>query len=129
MARFIAGLDALPSDVRALLEKQFTMPDLFAGEPAERTSERFLWSRRFRWTNRDWFVPIAELARHGARGLTPALDSDGRFRLHGTVSGEVLVSRGAFDTLEMYFTSGAVEPQEQAYSLAMDVTGGLTDLH
>ena len=128
MASFVASLDALPFDARDLLEKQFAMPDLFEGEPAERTNERFLLSRCFRWKKRAWFAPIAELARHGARGLTPALDLSGRFCIQGTVSGEVLVSRGAYDTLDMYFTFGVVEPQEQAYSLPMDVTGGVIDL-
>ena len=128
-ARFVASLDTLPSEICALLENQFAMPDLYQGDQAERTKESFLRARRFRWRGRDWFVPIAEQARHSSRALAPALDSNGRFCIQGTVSGEVLVSRGAYDTLGMYFTFGLVEPQDQAYSLALDVKGTTTYLH
>lgn len=119
MTRFVASLDALPAEIRDLLENQFAMSDLFEGQPAERANERFLWSRRFQWNRRDWFVPVAELARHGDRGLASAVDSGGRFRIQGPVAGEVLVSRGAYDTLDAYFTFGRVEPQDQAYSLSV----------
>jgi len=128
-ARFVASLDALPSEVRWLLENQFVMPYLFQGDPAERTKERYLSSRHFRWNDRAWFVPIAELARHGERTLTPAMDSNRRFYIQGTVQGEVLVSRGEYDTLGVYFTFGIVEAQNRAYSLPVSFRGGAADLH
>jgi hypothetical protein len=127
--RFVASLDALPSDVRGLLENELGMPHLFQGDPAERAKQRYLWSRRFRWKNRDWFVPVAELARHGERTLAPALDSDGRFVIQGSIPGEVLVYRGTYDTLGVYFTFGVVEPQGQAYSFAGTLNVGQSELH
>jgi hypothetical protein len=128
MERFIAALDALPSEARDLLENQLFMPNLFQGDPAERATQRYLWGRHFQWNNRGWFVPIAELARHGARTLSPALSASGTFRIQGTVPGEVLVYRGTYDTLGVFFTSGVVEPQDQAYSLAVSLSLGTTDV-
>ena len=128
-ARFVASLDTLPPEICELLETQFDMPELFQGERAERTKECFLRGRRFRWRGKDWFVPIAEQARHGSGGLAPALDSSGRFCVQGAVSGEVLVLRGAYDTLDMYFTFGLVEPQDQAYSLAVGVKDSAINIH
>lgn len=126
--RLMAELDALPSEARDLLENHLSMPNLFQGDPAERARYRYLLGRHFQWNNRGWFVPIAELARHGVRALNPALSASGTFRIQGNVPGEILVYRGAYDTLGVFFTFGVVEAQDQAYSLAESVSLGTADL-
>ena len=127
-AKFLAGLDALSSEVRSLLETEFAMADLFNSDPGERTKAWFLRSRRFRWNDTDWFLPVVELAHHGAPGLTPALDAQGRLQIEGKVSGEILVSRGAYDTLGVFYNFGVVAPQDQAYSLPLSIKGKATDI-
>lgn len=127
-AAFIASLDALPFEVRSLLENEFAMADLFKGNPVERTKAWFLRSRYFRAKGRDWYAPVIELARHSAQGLVPVSDSEGRLRIEGTVSGEVLVSRGAYDTLGLFYNLGFVVPQDQAYSLPVNIKGKTTDI-
>jgi hypothetical protein len=127
-AAFFASLDALPTEVRSLLENEFAMADLFNSDPVERTKAWFLRSRCFRGKGRDWYIPVIELARHGAQGLTPASDPEGRVQIEGTVSGEISVSRGAFDTLGLFYNFGVVVPQDQAYSLPLNIRGKTTDI-
>jgi hypothetical protein len=127
-AKFLAALDALPSEVRSLLEAEFAMANLFNGDPGERTKAWFLRSRRFCWKGRDWFVPVVELARHGAQGLPPALDAQGRLQIEGKVTEEILVSRGVYDTLGVFHNFGVVAPQDQAYSLPLNIKGKTTDI-
>ena len=127
-AAFIASLDALPFEVRSLLENEFAMAYLFNGDPVERTKAWFLRSRYFRARGRDWYAPVIELARHAAEGLIPVLDVEGRLQIEGTVSGEVLVSRGAYDTLGVFYNLGVVVPQDQAYSLPVNIKGRSTDI-
>jgi hypothetical protein len=127
-AKFVSALDALPSEVRSLFENEFGMADLFDSDSAERTKAWFLRSRRFRLKSRDWFVPVAELARHDAQGLTPTSDSPGGLQIQGTVSGAVFVSRGAYDTLGAFCNFDIVAPQDQAYSLPLNVKGSATDI-
>lgn len=121
VSNFLATLDTLPPEVKALLRTGFGMEEHFAGELADRERTLFLRSRCVRWKDK-WFVaPIAELTNHAATGLPCKTDGSGRLYIEGYAQSEVLVSRDSLDTLGIFSRFGVVAAQPQVYSLAVNL--------
>jgi len=121
---FIAALDALPADVRALLAEEFGFKELLEGDPLERAEKRFLESRLLRWDGQDFIMPLIELANHDPAGLPYRKEED--LNIQGKVKDEVLVVYGAHDTFSIFQTFGFVSIEPGAFSLPtrVQVEGG-----
>lgn len=126
-ANFIAAIDALPHEVRALLITEFAMGELFEGDPVERGLKKFLRSRLIEWKGRDVAMPLIELANHHAAGL-PYEQTDAYLQIRGTAPDEILACYGGQDSLGIFMGFGFAYPQPGAFSLPMNMTIGAREL-
>jgi hypothetical protein len=126
-ADFVASLDALPEEVRALLITEFAMGELFEGDPVERGLKKFLRSRLIEWKGRDVAMPLIELANHDASGLPYQL-AGAHLQIEGPASDEVLACYGGQDSLGIFMGFGFACPQPGAFSLPQNMTIGAREL-
>jgi hypothetical protein len=126
-ADFIAAVDALPPDVRALLIADFGMGELVEGDPIERTRQKFLKSRLIEWKGRDVAMPLIELANHDPSG-PPYEQTGSDLQIRGPAGGEILVCYGPQDSFAMFCGFGFAYPQPGAFSLPINVTIGAREL-
>lgn len=124
---FIAGLDALPAEVRAMLESDFGMGPLLEGEREARAQRRFLLSRAYSWNGIDVIAPIIELANHDARGI-PFEITDG-LKMEGRSGDEIFVSYGLHDSFSIFHRFGFASREPAAFSLPMSVSLGPIELN
>jgi hypothetical protein len=118
---YIAALDSLPSEVRALLIADFAMGELLEGNPVERTRKRFLTSRLIEWNGRDVVMPLIELANHHPMGFAyTRLGAD--LQVQGNARDEVLACYTAQDSFGIFCGFGFAYPQPGAFSLPTNVT-------
>jgi hypothetical protein len=125
-AQFIAALDALPPDVRALLIADFGMGEFLEGDPGERTRKRFLKSRVVGINGKEAVMPVIELANHGTEGLLYEFDAG--LKIEGKPGAEVLVRYNSRDAFGIFHAYGFASPQPQAFSVPMKTSLGAAEL-
>ncbi|HEX4078272.1 MAG TPA: hypothetical protein VHX61_05285 [Rhizomicrobium sp.] len=117
--RFMAALDALPSEVSEYLSVYFGMDELLDGEPDERARNWLLNRKTTTWNGRNVVVPFLERMDDAADGLLWRVDPRGFLHLEGHASGELIVNRGPRDCLGFFRKFGIARAQPQAYSLRL----------
>jgi hypothetical protein len=126
--RYIAALDALPSDVRDVLAGDFGLDEFVAGDPIQRTRKRFLKSRMIEQKGREVLMPLLELANQGPAGFPYTSEAGGALQVEGSTPGEILVSYGPHDGFGIFFTFGFAAQQPHAFSLPMKTKSGALQL-
>jgi hypothetical protein len=121
-AAFIAGLDALPGDVRRLLTTEFMSGELFLGRASDRAARTFLRSRAIRRHERSVLMPVVELINHDAGGEDYDL-ADG-VSINGTFADEVLARYRSTDPFQMFKSWGFASAEPAAFSLPVFVPWG-----
>jgi hypothetical protein len=118
---YLAGLDALPVEVRQVLIAGFGMGEFLEGEREERIRRWFLRSRLKTWNGRSVLIPIMELAGRDAEGLTFRADAGGNLQIEGRVRDEILVNHGPIDAFGFFRSTGLARRQPQAFSLPLQL--------
>lgn len=114
---YIEKLDALPSDVRALLISNFQFGDLLEGDFVGRTNKQFLKSRQIKSNEKLVVMPLIELANHDPNGLP--YKGEECLQIDGRVRDEVLVSYGPHDSFSMFQIFGFVSQEPATFSVPM----------
>ncbi|MGQ0741182.1 MAG: hypothetical protein ACT4OG_02625 [Alphaproteobacteria bacterium] len=122
-AAFIDAMDALPSEIRAMLAKDFGMAVFFRGERDNRIEHRFLKSRMLGSKGRYVLMPVIELVNHGRKGVSFQYKEG--IVVSGTFEEEILVHYfDATDPFTDFTTWGFAHDEPLAFSLFMNIPSG-----
>lgn len=123
---FVADIDALPPEVRALLLSDFGIAKRFEGEVEERARRQFLGSRQVGWKGAAAIMPLIELANNSDEGLEYQIGDD--LKVEGMVADEVFASYGANDAFNLFFNYGYAGRTIGAFSISMKTNIGANQL-
>ena len=116
-ADFIAGLDALPADVKDLLVAKFALEGLLEGGD-ERAEQWFLRSKLFGWRGVAALAPVLELANHNP--VAAPYGEENGLTIGGKFADEVLVLRSKTGPFGAFLRFGLAGPARIAFSLPME---------
>jgi hypothetical protein len=116
-AAFIAGLDALPADVKHLLAANFSLEGLLEGSD-QRVAQWFLRNRLFGCRGVAVLAPFLELVNHDSNAA-PFSDENG-LTIGGRFADEVLVLRSKAGPFGAFLRFGFASPERAAFSLPME---------
>lgn len=122
VADFVAALDALPGEIRALLKAGFQAGWLFEGTGERRIERRFLHARAIRREGVPVMAPVVELANHAPSGASYALETG--VGLGGRFAGEVFARYARTDPFQIFEAWGFASPAPLAFSLPVFVKLG-----
>ncbi len=125
---FIAALESLPSDVRALLSTEFYMGDFLEGDRTQTTWKWFLNSRSIQRNGKKLLMPLIELANRAPHGFSCGVDPRGWLQVEGNARDEILINYGVCDAFGLFHGHGIASPQPHAFSLPMKTKMGATKL-
>jgi len=116
-AGFVAGLDALPGDIRALLIEEFGFAGLLQGDVAERVQNHFLRSTEIGWQKGPVIAPLLDRTGYDPKGLRP--ERGKHLQIQGYPRGEISVRRGVQDPCSAFCLYGFAGPEVNAFSLSV----------
>jgi hypothetical protein len=116
-AAFLASVDALPTDLKQLLDADFGLGHLFRGEGEPRIRQRFLHSRMITHDKGDVLMPVLELVNHGIGGFPYQIAKS--ISISGRAAGEVVAHYGLIDAHLTFGSWGFASEEPAAFSLPL----------